>query len=315
MRTHHNYINILLLFITSISCLMCTPAFSDSSYPESYIKNSIDSFEKTIIVPVKSINPGGISTVKYGDFVVHIYRRTPQDIISLKKISSPDIITEDQRRWKEADIIWKQGTLSNIRNYVIRESQKQFSGFPFRSIKDEIFVVIGEGLKNGFHVKYLPPNFRNNQSEIFMNVVYGQRYDSAGRQLSESGVTLNNGENLLIPPYSYNKDGDIVLGGININRETAITKPNYRGLSVQQKLWLACKNNDYSSVVDALSGGANPNLKEDMGNALDYAITGSDLRIIKLLLNARAQPTNISREIATIAKRDDILLLLEGLEK
>ena len=315
MRRHHNYINILLLFITSISYLICAPAFSDSSYSETYIKDSIDKLEKTIIVPVKSINPGETITVKYGDFVVHVYRRTPQDIISLKKTSSLDIINEDQRRWKEAGRIWQQGTLSNIRNYVIRESQKQFSGLPFRSIKDEIFVVIGEGSKHGFHVKLLSPNFRNSQFEIFMNVVYGQRYDSAGRQLSESGAMLDNGENLFIPPHSYNKDGDIVLGGININRDIAITKPNYSGLSVQQKLWLACKNNDYSSVVEALSEGANPNSKEDVGNALDYAITGSDIRIIKLLLNVGAQPTNISREMASIVKRDDILLLLTTFNK
>lgn len=310
----HNYTNILL-FITFLSFFMCAPAFSDSSYTETYIKNSIDKFEKSIVVPVKNIKPGKTITVKYGDFVVYVYRRTPQDIISLKKTSSLNMIKEDQRRWKNAERIWQQNTLSNIRNYVIRESQKKVSELPFRSLKEEIFVVIGEGLKVGFHVKFLPPEVRNSQFEIFMNVVYGQRYDSAGRQITDTGITIDNGENLLIPPHSYNKDGDIVLGGIKINRDAAITKPNYKGLSAQQKLWLACKNNDYSSVVEALSKSANPNLKEDKGNALDYAITGSDIRIIKLLINAGAKPTSISREMANIAKRDDILLLLDTLKE
>lgn len=301
-----------LILLLSISYI--ASAYTESTYPESYINKLINEFEKTQVIAVKDIKPGNIKTVKYGDFKIHVYRRTPEDINYLKKYSTPKIVNNDEIRWKEMSKLMKPGTLSNIQNYVIRESQKQFSGLPFRSLKNDIFVVIASSPRVGCYVQFLPSNFRKSQFEIFMNRCHGQHYDSAGREISETGIPLADGNNLFIPPYSFNND-NLVLGGISINRKKAQPIVSYQDLTNQEKLWLACHNNDYSVVFQALSDGADPNLEEESGNALDYAITGSDYRIIKLLLSNGAQPTQVSRDIANISKRPDVLLLLDELGK
>lgn len=313
MNKYRQHIIFLKLLIVLTSYLYCGAASSDSTYPESLITESIRQFEDKIVVPVKHLKPGDALKVNYAEFVVYIYMRTAQDLHFLRE-SSANMMNVDKIRFQKNKRIRKHDTLSNIRNYVIRESQSSFLDRPFRSIRDDIFVVIGEGPKHGFTVQFMPPDYRNGQFDVFMNVAHGQRYDSAGRQISKTGVELNNGENLFIPPHTYNNNGDIVLGGITINRKAAISFPDYHGLSAQEKLWLACHNNDYNSVAEALSQGANPDLKEENGNALDYAITGSDISVIELLLKNGARPTNISRDMATIAKRNDILKLLDKLD-
>ncbi len=295
-----------------VSCLFSGVALSDLPFPESYIEESISGYEEKIIVPVNDLKPGGVREVKYGGFLVYVYRRTDRDLRFLKELSPENILVRDSVFLKKNKRIRVQGTLSNIPNHVIRLSQVQFSEYPFRSIRNDIFVVIGQGPKHGFFVKFLRPDQRDNQLDIFMNVAHGQKYDSAGRQISADGTLLDGGENLFIPPYTYNTDGNIVLGGIVVDRQEAIVLPDYNGLSAQEKLWLACKNNDYATAAEALSQGADPNLKQGRGNALDYAITGSSMEVVRLLLNNGAQPTSISRDMAEIVDRSDILMLLNS---
>lgn len=303
------------LLIVFLAILFHASAFSATQFPDNYINELIKQFETKQIISTTDLKPGHFKKVRYGQFTVYIYKRTSYDIDYLNKYSDSKIFDDDDRRWQEATRLYNRTTLSSIPNYLIRESQKKFTGLPFRSLKNDIFVVIATSPRHGCHVKYLHPDLRNTKYDIFMNVCHGQRYDSAGREITINGTPAVKGYNLFIPPYTYNQDNHIVLGGFSVDRKIAHSPINYQGLTPQKKLWMACHNNDYSAALEALQNGANPNLKEENGNALDYAITGSDIRLINLLLQNGAHPTDISREMANIVDRKEVLSLLDSLDK
>ena len=141
---------------------------------------------------------------------------------------------------------------------------------------------------------------------VFFHVCHGQMFDSAGREINKNGEFKREGKNLLIPPHMYDAGGALHLGGANFDGFVRGSIINYEGLTIQDTLWKACRFNDYEMVKKALDDGANPNMLLDRGNSLDSAIIWSSRKIVSLLLDRGAKPTNISKELIETMSRNDI---------
>lgn len=302
-----------LALVLAVLCWHWSPQAAELEYPESELHKRVGAFADTTVVDVSTLQPGESKQILYGDMSVLLYKRTMADIAHIQSVASPAVLDGDEQSWRKITQLWRPATLNWPFQYVVRNSQSQYGGLPLRSLTDDVLVVFGTSPQYGCHLKFLAQDDRRHPRALFFNPCHGQMWDAAGRVISDTGELQPDGYRLLIPPYKVMEDSSLFVGGMDISYAKVKPQMSYSGLSSQEKLWLAANNNDYTAAEQALAAGANANRKQEYGNSLDYALLGSSLKLIKLLVAHGARPTPISEDMAGAMGREKELDMVKEL--
>jgi len=142
-----------------------------------------------IEVDVSKIEPGQRITVEWRGKPVYILRRTPEVLAQL------------------------EGLASRLRDPESNASdQPQYAHNLYRSLKPEVFVVIGVCTHLGCAPLYRPevgaPDIGSDWPGGFLCPCHGSRFDLAGRVFQGVPAPLN----LAVPPYRFVGDSTLVIG-------------------------------------------------------------------------------------------------------
>lgn len=299
---------------TVLLCVFSGLVSAQDSFPDSKLLESIKKLSSIQRIDTSIMEEGSVVTKIYGDYEVHIYKRTASDIEDINRYLDEYKISSDNSRWQTALKGWRETSYNATENYAFAKAQEIVSGNKLRSLKDTVFVTLAMDPIYKCRVKFIDERLRGflnaPRNAKFWNVCHNQLFDSAGRQLNVDGSLKSDGGNLMVPPHKY-EDSFLLLGGVNFASYEGTNTPDYQGLSVQEKLWVACRYNDLPAVIDSLKKGANPNLFEDKGTALDTAILYSSKEIIRILISFGAKPSPITRELLQHINRKDITNIFE----
>ncbi|WP_144393711.1 ubiquinol-cytochrome c reductase iron-sulfur subunit [Pleionea sediminis] len=139
-------------------------------------------------VDVTKIAPGQAVRHEWQGKPIFVVKRTPEILSKLGEITKQDMLKDPMSE--------KEGTKQP--GYIKPET---------RSIKDDVFVVIGICT----HLGCVPQHKKELSAEEgggFFCPCHGSKFDLAGRVFS--GVPASN--NLEVPPYSYKDDKTIIIG-------------------------------------------------------------------------------------------------------
>jgi ubiquinol-cytochrome c reductase iron-sulfur subunit len=146
--------------------------------------------------PVKAdisrIEPGQMVVVEWRGKPVYILRRTPEALESIKKADS---------------------LLKDPSSAAAESVQPAYAKNEFRSIKDDVLVLVGLCTHLGCAPKYQPEVTADWLGGFFCPC-HGSRFDLAGRVYSNVPAPSN----LEVPPHMYESDSVIVIG---VDKETA----------------------------------------------------------------------------------------------
>lgn len=136
-------------------------------------------------VDISKVQPGQRMTVEWRGKPVWVIRRTPEMLESLKtntdKLADPD---------------------------SEREQQPNYAENPFRSVKDEVLVLVGICTHLGCSPQFLPEVIPDETIGGFYCPCHGSKFDLAGRVFK--GVPAPT--NLVVPPYMYTDDTNLIIG-------------------------------------------------------------------------------------------------------
>ena len=93
-----------------------------------------------------------------------------------------------------------------------QDQQPEYARNPYRSIKDDILVLVGICTHLGCSPKYQPEigavSFDDDWKGGFLCACHGSKFDLAGRVYSGAPAPTN----LVVPPYRYLSDGVLLIG-------------------------------------------------------------------------------------------------------
>lgn len=311
--------NLLILVIVSVTW---SPVLTADDYPEGYIARQLKSVITPIEVNISRLKPGQLMAIQYVDMPVWIYRRTTNDIEYLSKDDSStladpksvNLISSIEAAYgSSASYVW--GRLLLVDQPVIEKK-------PYRSLKEEIFVVGGWSPHSGCVLTYQSPNNRKSPNAAFYDPCTGAIFDVAGRIakgiLKVNGVGNPASYNLYIPPYRFKNDTALLVGLSEAKKlpEIHVSKEHrYLGKTPTEKLLAACSYNDLDTVKLALKEGANARYYAvGKGSPLDAAIIGSSMKVVELLIANGAKPTPNSLNAANAVGRSEVVKLIKGMQ-
>jgi ubiquinol-cytochrome c reductase iron-sulfur subunit len=140
-------------------------------------------------VDISNVEPGELKVVEWRGKPVWVLRRTPQMLADLAK--------NDPR-------------LSDPKSEV--DQQPEYAHNEYRSIRPELFVVVGICTHLGCSPKERPADDKAEMGAEWNGGFYcpchGSKFDFAGRVFKGSPAPTN----LVVPPYRFLADGTIVVG-------------------------------------------------------------------------------------------------------
>jgi ubiquinol-cytochrome c reductase iron-sulfur subunit len=314
MKTHS-------LFILLICSAIWSPALTADDYPEGYIVRQLKSAKKPIEVNISSLKPGQLMAIEYVDMPVWIYRRTTKDIEYLSK-NDNSILADPKSENLISSIEAAYGSsASYVWGRLLLVDQPAIEKKPYRSLKEEIFVVGGWSPHSGCVLTYHSPNNSKSSNAAFYDPCTGATFDVAGRIVK--GILTGKGAgnpasyNLYIPPYKFKNDAALLVGLTEPKELPEINVPKerrYLGNTPTEKLITACRYNDLETVKLALKEGANASYyAAGKGSPLDAAIIGSSIKVIELLIANGAKPTPNSLNAANFVGRAEVVKLIKGM--
>lgn len=284
-------------------------------YVSSKLKEEINKLTTIEKIDLTKIEPGSTYTTQYGSHLVHIYRRSKEDLANLDSYVESYDLKLDETRWISATDSWEPTLVGGVEDYVYIREQSKFEGLKYRSLRDDFLVVIGMDPQYRCNVKPLSKKMKSMlnapKQSIFWHLCHGQFFDSSGREISKEGVIKKDGRNLLIPPHVF-KNEKLLLGSSNLSLSEIETKADYTGLSSQEKLWKALRYSDYPALLESLKNGGNPNKKDKGVSPIDIAIIWSGPQLVKLLIDNGARPTKYSEKNAINLKRFVVQAILKN---
>lgn len=274
------------------------------SYVDSVFSKDIKNITTKVTVNLAGIKPGKTKNIKALGKNIIIYRRTKDDIKYLSHGSHHYTEDPGSKNWKKS-ILFRQSTLEAVWNKTLLDTQKEYEKISDRSLSREYMIALAHS--PDYSCRIIENNRRTTNSQaVFRDLCHGKLYDSAGRLLKDNNSAHREAFNLHIPPYRMIDATTIELGlstTSNFNHSEIIKNIDYKGLSTQEKLWLAVNNNDSASIIEAVAQGADTNKLEKKGNAIDYAIINSDYPIIDFLIKQGAEPTEITLQMIELVER------------
>jgi ubiquinol-cytochrome c reductase iron-sulfur subunit len=143
-------------------------------------------------VDISKLGLGQLMTVEWRGNPVWIFRRTPEELEALDKLT-------------------KSGELRDPLSEV-ESQQPPFAQNPYRSLKPEILVLIGIcthlGCSPTFRPEIAPPDLGPDWQGGFFCPCHGSRFDEAGRVYE--GVPAPT--NLVVPPYRFLAENRLLIG-------------------------------------------------------------------------------------------------------
>ena len=140
-------------------------------------------------VDISKLEPGALVRVEWRGKPVYILNRTSEALASLQRV-------EDRLRDPESDT----------------EQQPDFAKNEYRSLRPEVFVMIGVcthlGCAPEYRPEVAPADLGPDWLGGFFCPCHGSKFDLAGRVYD--GVPAN--LNLLVPPYRYLNDDTLIIG-------------------------------------------------------------------------------------------------------
>lgn len=183
-------------FLTTATTVVGMVGIAATSVP--FIKSLLPSERAKLAgspvqVDITKLEPGGQLTVKWRGMPVFILRRTSQILQILN--------TESHlKRLRDPDS-------------KVRTQQPDYAANDVRSIRDEIFVVIGLcthfGCVPTFRPDIAPGDLGSNWIGGYICPCHASRFDLAGRVFKRVPAPTN----LVVPPYRYISDVLLEIGG------------------------------------------------------------------------------------------------------
>lgn len=293
-----------------------THAAQAQTFPDSYIQRQQRDAERGLLVDTKELAEGKMISVMYVGREVYVYRRTSADIEFLKAVPTRTI-AEGKRAAYEAIIRSEySASTSEVWARLLLDSES-LSESLMRSHGPSLLVVVGWSPANGCTLRPTRAGDGAAPNAVLRDPCSGLSFDASGRVLPgfpSVGDRLGNPV-LAIPIPAHHINGAMVYLGPRDGKLSAklpFQKSDLYGTgSPRQKLLDAAQYNDIAAARQAIAAGAEVNENRGKGgSALDAAITGGSLDLVKLLISHGARPTQFSVMLAKSMGRDEVAELL-----
>ncbi|MGW8394168.1 hypothetical protein [Pseudoduganella sp. HUAS MS19] len=310
--------------ITLLAACQANIALADD-FPESYIRAQLQKANAGVEVNLGGLQPGKYMQIEYADRPILIYRRTPEDLKYLRSNTTAQLADPAGKNWAKSIAASHRVSTSKVWARLLAFSLPSIEKTSFRSLQDEYLVIGAWSPHSGCRLQFVETNQRTDKSAPFFDSCRGIWFDVAGRVLkAEMAVPAQQAKqfsafNLDVPPYYYRTPSRLTLGpakdAILPNLDISAQRSD-EGLDANERLISAAGHNDMAGVKAALQSGAKADFyMPGKGSPLDAAIVGGSMGIIELLVAKGARPTPNSRNSANFVKRQDVLELINRLEK
>jgi Rieske Fe-S protein len=311
--------------VTRANCLLgvllaCFSAATQADdFPRGLIRKQVEQASQKIVVSLAELAPGQFRSVEYVGRPVYVYRRTPADLAHLADKSDDDLLADPESANADESVrAAYASSASQVWARLLLVDQLSLEKRRSRSLEQEILVVAGWSPHSGCALNLLPPMRRPREWAVFGDTCLDASFDSAGRILKGElgGIAGKRGTafNLYIPPHYFKSPDKLVIGLAPRKRLPKLAFSHaalYEDKNPAHNLIIAARYNDRRMVGEALAAGANVNAyRPEEGSALDAAIIGSSIDVVKLLLARGAQPTPKSRKAADFVGRPEVIQLL-----
>lgn len=177
------FLTVATSFVAGAGAVGLAIPFVQSWTPSAKVRSS----GAPVKVDVSKIDPGAIMTVEWQRKPVWVLRRTKDNIEELVKPAHKSLL-------RDADSEMNQ--------------QPDYAKNAYRSIRDDIFVVVGICTHLGCVPNYKPEGVVGVEHALFYCPCHGSKFDLAGRVFT--GVPAPT--NLIIPPYQYLENDVLEIG-------------------------------------------------------------------------------------------------------
>lgn len=303
------------------ACIVSSSRLLADEYPASRISAQLMEARQPVEVDLAGMKPGEHREVRYLGRPIWIYRRTREDMEYLASGKQDDLanpndanlpaIIEDQYK-SSIDEPW-------VRLLMVLEP-KLVQNKDRSATSDYLVVLANSPL--GCMISYQPPGNRPRPYALFLDVCAGTWFDVAGRVLKSNWTPPPMrakelaGANLLIPPYYFKSPTRLMIGVVpsqDIPQVdfAAVRARAYARLPLQDRLVYAARYNDADELQRGILALGKAPGAPIPPQVLDGAILGGSMNMIELLLRKGVRPTESSREIATLARRPEIIKLID----
>ena len=307
-----------------MGCCHAAAALADD-FPASYIRAQLLKANNRVDVDLAALAAGKPVKVDYVDAPVWIYRRTAEDLEYLRGGPTTQLADPEGKNWAESIAASNQTSASSAWTRLFTFGQPPIEKTRYRSLQDEYLVIAAWSPHSGCSLQFQEPDRRQEKQALFLDPCRGARFDAAGRVLKGELYTPpglpkeTTRYNLFVPPHYFVSNSRLTIGlpaGASLPEFDAATLRNYQGMDHNDRLAAAAAYNDIAEVRKALKAGANASAYvPGKRNPFDAAIVGGSMEIIQLLVANGARPTPNSRNAATFVKRQEVLELIDRLEK
>ncbi|KZZ63266.1 hypothetical protein A3762_12565 [Oleiphilus sp. HI0125] len=307
----------LIIFLFGVA--FWSASLNADDYPSGYIAKQISDAQKSIEVNVSNMEPGQLITVDYVDRPVSVYRRTAKDIENLSKTDSSRLADPRSENLTSSIEASYFASSSNVWTRLLFVGQPKTEKFPFRSKKEQFFVLARWSPHSGCTMSLVTSEKRDAEGVVFYDPCVGASFDGAGRilkgKLTGSAAGDSAAYNTFIPPYVFEGDKTLIIGLRDTDRLPElpdVRQSPYLGMTPTEKLITAARFNDLDTVRLALKEGADAGYyAPGKGSPLDAAIIGSSMEVIKLLIANGARPTPNSLNAASFVGRTEVIELIK----
>lgn len=307
--------------IISITILLLVSGKSFAEFPNDYIKKYKSDIQKKIPVDLNHLPKGYMTTLNWAGSIISIYHKTDDDKKNLdllnKLLADPDgSFNKDYFNKKYTSII------SKTQIKVMKYAYDKIDNKKNRTLIDNYFIFVRSSPATGCELVLKDSRvYNNNNRKLFYDPCSNTAYDAAGRVFIG---TINNPAvkeklakyNISLTPYYVESETKIILGfnerNIKLPKFDFDHRELYKNKQPTQRLMIAARFNDKESINKALNDGARVDyFRIGEGSPIDSAIIGSSTKIVTTLLTLGAKPTHVSKQLANIFGRTDILELLK----
>ena len=305
---------------TIIFIFLLSPGLLLAEFPQDYIKNYQSQIQNKIPVNLQNIPKGSLLTINWSKTQVGIYHKTNEDIELLESINND---LADPNGKNNSDYLKKSyfSSTSTMQLQITKLAFDQIGDKRNRTLLRDYFIFTKISPATGCAINLKDPRIYNSDKRrLFYDPCSKTSYDAAGRvfkgPISHHAVEEKNAKyNLALTPYYVESKTKIVIGFKQFPErlpDLALDhRKMYKGKNPTQVLMIAARFNDKEMITKALNMRANVNYPTiGAGSPIDAAIIGSSTDIVVKLLKMGAKPTDVSRQIAQILGRSDVLKLL-----
>ncbi len=300
------------IFICSLFVMFSKVLFA-RGFPQDLIDRQVQQASQPVAIDIASLEPGMVLRIKYLDRPILIYRRTAEEIEQLKTLS-PKLADPASENWRDSVKSTFGSASSQVWTQLLLATNRSVETSRTRSIQPEYFVVAGWSPYSGCAINIVSK--QNARGVSFHDPCVKNDFDAAGRIFAGEMKGPRTGEsarfNLFVPPHRFIGPTMVEIGlpeGETLPEIPADFYPSFEGISAQEVLRLGALFNRKSVVLSAISRGASVAVDLPGQDPLAAAVIGSDIEIVRLMLELGAEPTHRATEAAKFLEREDVLEL------